>query len=61
MQIDEHLVENIAGTWFYHLAVDGKALCGVSVMPTQISLDAWGVKTHLNERYCSKCKELSDA
>jgi len=60
MKVDTTLVEGIAGTWYYHLAKDGRSLCGAKTMPTRISVVTWGLKTHINERYCSKCKELSD-
>ena len=51
------IVEGISGTWFYHLSEDGRtALCGdTRVMPTEIPLATWGLKTHLNERYCKQC------
>lgn len=57
--LDPTLVEGIAGTWYYHLAQDGKSLCGAKTMSTQVPLHTWGFKGHLNERYCSKCKEIS--
>lgn len=56
--VDSTLVEGIAGTWHYHLAKDGKSLCGAKTMPTQVPVHTWGFKGNLNERYCSKCEEL---
>jgi hypothetical protein len=28
-------------------------------MPTGISVQAWGIKTHLNERYCAECAAIA--
>ena len=51
--------EGICGTFFYHIALNGKCLCGnKDTMPTSIPLDSWGVRTHLKERYCKKCEEI---
>ena len=50
--------ESVASVWFYHLALDGKPICGTSdlTMPTNVNLDAWGwVSDHIGERYCSEC------
>ena len=57
---DRTLLEGIAGTWYYHLsdASHKRALCGAEVMLTRIPETAWNVKTHLKERYCSKCAEI---
>lgn len=55
------VVEGISGTWFYHLAVedgDAMAFCGARIMPTNISLSAWGYAGHLNERWCQTCGDL---
>lgn len=54
------IVEGISGTWFYHLAIDERiALCGETrVMSTHVPVKIWGLKTHLNERYCSRCALL---
>lgn len=50
--------EGIGGTFFYHLSRDGgiHSICGVPTMPTRVPVSAWGVRTHLNERYCTKCE-----
>jgi hypothetical protein len=58
------IVEGIEGYYFYHLSESGKnmqqALCGNrNVMLTNLRLSSWGTKSHLNERYCKKCEELS--
>ncbi len=53
------IVEGISGTFYYHLSLagyEGKSLCGVRTMATQLPLDAWGKVTHLAERYCSRCE-----
>jgi len=60
---DPTLVEGIAGVWFYHLSASGRTghptLCGETrVMQTEAPLSTWGLKTHLNERFCEKCKEI---
>jgi hypothetical protein len=57
-----HIVEGIAGVWHYHLSESGKngqpALCGnKEVMHTEVPLKAWGVKSHLNEKYCKECEK----
>ena len=50
--------ESIHGNFFYHLAKNGKALCGEKItMHTSLDIKTWGVKTHLNEKYCSKCQD----
>ena len=63
-EIDESkfkVVEGIESTWHYHLRrVDqrvSESLCGAQVFSTEIPVSAWGVVTHLRERYCSKCAE----
>lgn len=54
-----NLMEGIHGTFYYHYSIDGKtALCGDKVMPTRIPESAWGTRTHLNERYCSRCASI---
>lgn len=54
------IAEGIAGTWFYHLRRSGEnyGLCGAKVMLSYAPLDAWGMRTHLGERWCSLCSEL---
>lgn len=54
-----HITEGVAGVWFYHLSpagINSKALCGAQTMLTQLPLSAWGVRGHLNERYCAVCE-----
>jgi hypothetical protein len=54
--------EGVLGHWHYHLHSPGKstqALCGSPIMPTGISVQAWGIKTHLNERYCVECAAIA--
>lgn len=53
-----HVTEGIAGTWYYHLslvATNATALCGAKTMNTAIPLGTWGVRGHLNERWCDAC------
>ena len=57
--LDPTLREGIFGQWRYHYGRDRKALCGEATMPSGIPISAWGVVTHLRERYCSKCAELA--
>lgn len=63
MESSVKVVEGIEGRWHYHLRKDGglSSLCGKSVMPTRIPLEAWGVVTHLNEHYCAQCLALAQA
>jgi hypothetical protein len=53
------VTEGVESTWHYHVShVDSRtvALCGATVMRTEIPLSAWGVRTeHLRERYCARC------
>jgi hypothetical protein len=54
--------EEIASNWHYHLQQSGnrvQALCGARIMQTRIPLQAWGVKTHLDEHYCAECAALA--
>lgn len=56
-----HVTEGVSGTWFYHLSAAGtnaKGLCGERTMHTAIPLSSWGMKGHLNERYCAECQLL---
>jgi hypothetical protein len=54
------VAESIHGTWFYHIRRPGefKSLCGREVMSCGIPMSDWGVKTHLDEGWCSKCQRL---
>lgn len=65
LEIVERLdvAEGVAGTWYYHLRKppNTSALCGAVVMATEVSLASWGTRSHLNERWCTKCRELADA
>lgn len=56
------VAEGIAGLFLYHLRKPGehRSLCDVQVMLTHIPLSAWGVRTHINERWCSKCRGIAD-
>lgn len=62
------VAESVASTWSYHIAEapedsrSPKPLCGMRtiMMRTSIPLEAWGAKTHLNERYCEACRERYD-
>lgn len=52
------ICEGIHGTFYYHWSTDGgrTSLCGAQVMPTQIPARTWGMRSHLDERYCSRCE-----
>lgn len=65
------VVESVTGTYYYHLASVGstaakgsgtptRPLCDArgGVMPTSIPLSAWGVKSHLHEKWCQTCARL---
>lgn len=48
--------ESIHGSFFYHVAEGNIPLCGnKSTMYTKIPITCWGLRTHLNERYCPEC------
>jgi len=53
------VLEGIHGTWHYHLGPKElrvpTSLCGDVVMTTSMPVSAWGTKTHINERWCSRC------
>lgn len=56
------VVESITGQWFYHLSPNrrGPALCGyANTMVTHCTLDSWGFRGHLREKYCEKCEKLA--
>ncbi len=58
--IDYKIRESIHGNWYYHIALDGKPLCGEKyTMVTMLSINSWGIVSHLKERYCKKCEELA--
>jgi hypothetical protein len=52
------ICESLASIFAYHLSEDGgrHSLCGrTDMMPTNIPVRTWGLKTHLHEIYCRKC------
>lgn len=57
------IVETVMGTYFYHLALGDasavEALCGARTMHTQLPLEYWGERSHVNERYCAECLRLA--
>jgi hypothetical protein len=55
------VAEGINGTFYYHLQHFNShfGLCGDRVMHTSIPLSAWGSKTHINERWCSRCESIA--
>uniref|UniRef100_A0A6H1ZKU7 Uncharacterized protein n=1 Tax=viral metagenome TaxID=1070528 RepID=A0A6H1ZKU7_9ZZZZ len=56
------ITEGISGTWFYHISKKNnfvRSLCGKPTMKTSLTFRSWGIKTHLNERYCEKCFGLA--
>lgn len=51
--------ESIHGNFYYHISLDGNVLCGnMNTMITRIPITAWGVVSHLHEKYCKECGEL---
>jgi hypothetical protein len=55
------IVEGVESLFVYHLSKTGNtgktALCGNRhVMHTEVPLSTWGMKTHLDEKYCSVCE-----
>ncbi len=51
--------ESIHGNFFYHISLNDKALCGKKeTMITSIPIIAWGIKSHLHEKYCKECEEI---
>lgn len=60
------MVEEAPGHFYYHIGVEHnytKSLCEktITMMPTEIPLDIYGMVTHLRERYCDKCKKIYDS
>lgn len=58
------IVEGVESIWFYHLSRTGKpakpALCGnARVMQTELPLESWGLRGHLNEKYCPECEKIA--
>lgn len=53
--------EGVEGMFHYHLGQPHRwvSLCGRRVMSTGIPLQAWGSKSHLNEKWCSECYRMS--
>ncbi len=70
--IDLVVSETPTSTWNYHLreVVGGKkylgggappALCGAKLgWDTQIPLIAYGQRSHLPEKWCKRCREISE-
>lgn len=57
------ITEGVSGTWFYHWSPRDKttwSLCGRHVMATLMPTSAWGLRSHLGERYCEKCAALRE-
>lgn len=56
------VAEGIFGTFYYHLRHPRAyfGLCGDRVMFTSIPVSAWGTKTHIEERWCSRCAKIAE-
>jgi len=57
------ITEGIGGTFYYHFSEKKKfirSLCGKKTMTTALPVSSWGIKTHLNERYCEECFKLTE-
>ena len=55
------ITEGILGYFHYHWSTTDKpyiSLCGTETMKTSVPNEAWGVKTHIEEKYCEKCNCL---
>jgi hypothetical protein len=55
---DLHITESASGTYLYHLSpanTNATALCGANTMSTGLALHQWGIRGHLNEKWCSQC------
>jgi len=61
IRADLRVAESIHGTYYYHLRRDADhfGLCGDRVMHTSIPVSAWGTRGHLNERWCTRCANIS--
>lgn len=56
-----HITEGVAGVYSYHLSeveTNSRSLCGAQTMSTQIPIASWGVRGHLNEKWCVKCATM---
>jgi hypothetical protein len=55
------VAEGVLGTFYYHLRLpeDRFGLCGDRVMHTSIPVSAWGTRTHVPERWCSRCEKAA--
>jgi len=62
------IFETSSGVFSYHLreaeepkfgGTFGTTLCGKEILgwDTKLHLETWGLKTHLNEKYCTECTE----
>ncbi len=58
------IVETVIGYFSYHLSETGKngskplCDCKTTMMHTGIPLSAWGVKSHLGEKWCKECWKI---
>jgi len=56
--------EGIGGTWHYHLSFENSiatSLCSKQTMASNLSRNSWGIKSHLNERYCNECISIEQS
>lgn len=59
---DVVITEGVESHFLYHLSDPRKTtrgLCGKPTMTTLVPLSAWGVVTHLKERYCETCATIA--
>lgn len=57
--------EGIENMYVYHIRLKDKnypgyfkAICGVNLLGKELPLDFWGLKTHMNEKYCEECMKI---
>ena len=51
--------ESIHGNFFYHISLDKEVLCGKEItLVTLIPISAWGIVSHLGEKYCKECEKI---
>jgi hypothetical protein len=58
------IVEGVEGYWHYHWSDHPKgikSLCGRQTMSCELPERLWGLKGHLNERYCKECERMKNA
>lgn len=56
-----HITEGVGGVYSYHLSdvgTNARSLCGAQTMNTQLRMASWGVRGHLNEKWCTKCATM---